>query len=59
MAGEGTRFKQAGYTVSKPFIDVGGVPMIGRVIKNLMPLNPNKFIFLCRKEDILCSHVAC
>jgi NDP-sugar pyrophosphorylase family protein len=35
MAGEGRRFREAGYTVSKPFIDVAGVPMIERVMCNL------------------------
>ena len=35
MAGNGSRFKQQGYTDSKPFIDVNGKPMIQRVIENL------------------------
>ena len=35
MAGEGARFVKAGYTLPKPFIDVGGKPMITRVLENL------------------------
>lgn len=34
MAGEGKRFKDAGYTQSKPFIDVLGKPMILAVLDN-------------------------
>lgn len=37
MAGEGSRFQTAGYTVPKPFIDVGGKPMIQWVLENMMP----------------------
>lgn len=37
MAGEGSRFKQAGYTIPKPFIPVGGKPMIRWVIDNMIP----------------------
>jgi NDP-sugar pyrophosphorylase family protein len=34
-AGEGSRFAAAGYTAAKPFIDVLGAPMIGRVLENV------------------------
>jgi HAD superfamily hydrolase (TIGR01509 family) len=37
MAGEGSRFKEAGYTIPKPFIPVGGKPMIQWVIENMIP----------------------
>jgi len=50
MAGLGSRFVKAGYTDPKPFIDVGGAPMIQRVVENLMPLEPHRFIFLARRE---------
>lgn len=36
-AGEGSRFRQAGYAKPKPFIDVAGQPMIHRVLKNVLP----------------------
>jgi NDP-sugar pyrophosphorylase family protein len=35
MAGEGSRFVKAGYKLPKPFIDVGGKPMISCVLDNL------------------------
>lgn len=36
-AGKGSRFSQAGWKKPKPFIDVNGLPMISRVIKNVTP----------------------
>jgi dTDP-glucose pyrophosphorylase len=50
MAGEGSRFKQAGYTFPKPLIDVNGKPMIQIVIETLPECN--EYIFLCRKEHL-------
>lgn len=35
MAGAGSRFKRVGYEKQKPLIDVGGKPMIQRVVENL------------------------
>ena len=52
MAGQGSRFSEAGYKKPKPFIDVAGEPMIERVIKNLNFPNAN-FILICRKEHLL------
>ena len=37
MAGEGSRFREAGFTIPKPFIPVGGKPMIQWVIENMIP----------------------
>jgi dTDP-glucose pyrophosphorylase len=50
MAGEGSRFRKAGYTFPKPLIDVDGKPMIQRVIENL-DFDAN-YIFLVRKEHL-------
>lgn len=50
MAGEGSRFKKAGYTFPKPLIDVNGKPMIQRVIENL-DFDAN-YIFLVRKDHL-------
>lgn len=50
MAGEGSRFKAKGYKLPKPLIDVGGKPMIQRVIKNLS--FEARYIFLIRKSHI-------
>lgn len=36
-AGEGRRFKEAGYDLPKPLIHVRGVPMLRRVIDNVLP----------------------
>jgi len=59
MAGRGSRFKKAGYTVSKPFIDVNGTPMVIKVIKNLkLEFNSSfNFIIICLKEDYVNHHL--
>ena len=53
MAGRGSRFREAGYTDTKPFIDVNGKPMVYRVIENLnIEFDKNyKFILICLQED--------
>jgi dTDP-glucose pyrophosphorylase len=49
MAGSGSRFLDAGYSLPKPIIDVGGAPMIKRVIESLnMP--EAHYIFIVQKE---------
>lgn len=48
MAGAGSRFKEAGFKLPKPLIDVNGKPMIQRVVENLN-MNAN-FIFLVQKS---------
>lgn len=49
MAGEGLRFKEAGYEEDKPFIEVDGVPMIDLVLSKL----PEGNLFLiCREEHL-------
>jgi NDP-sugar pyrophosphorylase family protein len=52
MAGHGSRFAQAGYTDPKPLIPVFGRPMIERVVDNLRPQRPHRFIFLCQQEHL-------
>ena len=47
MAGEGSRFSNAGYTFPKPLIEVRGKPMIQAVVENLNI--EARFIFLVRK----------
>lgn len=51
MAGAGSRFAQAGYDKPKPFVDVGGHPMIERVLANLQ-LPQARFILIVRGEDL-------
>ena len=51
MAGEGSRFKKAGYEKPKPFIDVAGKPMIVRVLENLQYPDA-RYILIARKEHM-------
>lgn len=55
MAGDGSRFANAGYDKPKPFIDVNGRPMIERVMKNIADGNGNYDVeyFLIAKEQHL------
>lgn len=48
MAGEGSRFKDAGFTIPKPLIDIHGLPMVAAVIKDLNI--KCKFTFIIKKE---------
>ena len=50
-AGEGSRFKNAGWKKPKPFIDVDGRAMLHRVIDNVTP-NGGKVAILLRKDHI-------
>lgn len=52
MAGRGSRFANEGYELPKPLIDVAGRPMIDRVIENISPAGPHRFIFLCLQEHL-------
>ena len=52
MAGRGSRFASAGYTVPKPLIPVGGRPMIQWVIENIRPRRAHHFSFLCLAEHL-------
>ncbi len=51
MAGDGSRFLQAGYRLPKPFIDVCGKPMISRVLENLDHTN-FEVVLLARKSHL-------
>lgn len=50
MAGEGQRYKDAGFKIPKPFIDMDGMPMVVRACKALP--NADKNIFVCRKQHL-------
>jgi UDP-N-acetylglucosamine diphosphorylase / glucose-1-phosphate thymidylyltransferase / UDP-N-acetylgalactosamine diphosphorylase / glucosamine-1-phosphate N-acetyltransferase / galactosamine-1-phosphate N-acetyltransferase len=56
MAGQGSRFVQAGYEKPKPFIDVNGKPMIVRVMENLH--YPGARYFLIGRREHLDSERA-
>ena len=50
MAGLGSRFVRAGYTLPKPLIDVQGQPMIQRVVENLNV--DAQFIYIVQREHL-------
>ncbi len=52
MAGKGSRFANAGFTVPKPLIPIGGKPMIQWVIENVTPSQPHQFTFICLNEHL-------
>jgi dTDP-glucose pyrophosphorylase len=52
MAGLGSRFANAGYSLPKPLIEVHGTPMIRLVIENVRPAVPHRFVFICQNAHI-------
>jgi len=50
MAGAGSRFIKAGYTMPKPMIDVMGEPMIVKALKHL-PM-ADKYIFVAQEDHL-------
>ena len=50
MAGEGSRFKEAGYTIPKPLIEVDGKPMVIKALESLPRATKN--ILIVRKEHL-------
>lgn len=52
MAGRGSRFANAGYTMPKPLIDVHGKYMIEVVTNNVRPKCEHRFIYLCLQEHL-------
>lgn len=56
IAGRGSRFTEAGYTLPKPLIPVHGVPMIEVVVNNVRPHQPHRFTFVALQEHL--DHLA-
>lgn len=52
MAGRGSRFADAGYTVPKPLIPLGGRPMIQWVVDNIRPARAHRFVFICQQAHL-------
>jgi dTDP-glucose pyrophosphorylase len=55
LAGEGKRFKEAGYDVYKAFLPVGRQRMIDAVISNVRPSQDHLFTFVSRYDLLLDS----
>lgn len=53
MAGEGSRFRDAGWTTPKPLIELDGKPFFLRAVESVkIPDVPMKYSFIVRKEHI-------
>ena len=52
MGGEGRQFAERGYTFPKPLVEIAGQPLCELVIRNLTPLQPHQFVFICRAEHV-------
>ncbi|WP_241574533.1 glycosyltransferase family 2 protein [Rosenbergiella nectarea] len=52
MAGEGSRFKVAGYSDPKPMIKLNNKRMIELVINNIKPNRKHRFIFICQSQHL-------
>lgn len=55
MAGKGSRFTEAGYTIPKPFLPVAGKPMIQRVVENLPPAD--RWVFVVERDHLEYEHL--
>src|ERR687887_28545 len=52
IAGRGSRFAAAGYSLPKPLIPVHGRPMIETVVRNVRPSCAHQFIFLPLRQHL-------
>lgn len=52
IAGRGSRFADAGYSLPKPLIPVHGMPMIELVVHNVRPKVPHRFTFIALQEHL-------
>ena len=52
IAGRGSRFSSAGYTLPKPLIPIHGIPMIEVVVRNIKPKAPHHFTFIALKDHL-------
>lgn len=46
LAGFGTRLRPHTWSKPKPLVPVAGKPVLGHIIDDLLPLNPDEFIFI-------------
>ena len=52
LAGRGSRFAEAGYTLPKPLIPIHGTPMIAAVTRNVRPRGEHRMIFLALRAHL-------
>ena len=52
IAGRGSRFVEAGYTLPKPLIPIHGMPMIEVVVGNVRPKQAHHFTFIALQEHL-------
>ena len=54
-AGAGSRLRQAGWTMPKPLVEVAGLPLIGRVIRNFRAAGIISFVIIFNEEERDCE----
>ncbi|TAL10376.1 MAG: NDP-sugar synthase [Nitrospirae bacterium] len=54
-AGAGSRLRQAGWTVPKPLVEVAGLPLIGRVIRNFRAAGITSLVIIFNEEERDCE----
>lgn len=58
MAGSSQFFSKEDFPFPKPLIEIGGMPMIEAVVRNLMTINRDKrFIFILNEDDCRSFHL--
>ena len=55
-AGAGSRLRQAGWTVPKPLVEIAGVPLIGRVIRNFRAAGITSLVIIFNEEERDCEN---
>ncbi len=54
-AGEGSRLRQAGFTVPKPMVPVGGVPLIESVVENFLAADIRSLTVILNEDERDCA----
>jgi NDP-sugar pyrophosphorylase family protein len=52
IAGRGSRFSEAGYSLPKPLIPIHGIPMIEVVVNNVRPKTTHHFTFITLQDHL-------
>lgn len=52
LAGRGSRFKELGYKMPKPLIEIKGKPMVKWAVECVNFADPKDLIFICRQDHI-------